>query len=69
MKQMPWRPKSRANVQTTKLSEIHYIKKDDLVEIFETYPKFAQSFRLVYMHAIDLNDTEEVIKFYYKEML
>ncbi|XP_066919195.1 potassium voltage-gated channel unc-103-like isoform X1 [Clytia hemisphaerica] len=59
VKMMPRKPKSNSNVRTTILSEIHYIDKNDLLEIFDTYPKFAENFRHHYSHGFDLNDVEE----------
>lgn len=54
------RPKSKGNVRAVKLCEIHYISKDDLLEIMEIYPKFARQFQETFIQAYDLNDTEEV---------
>jgi len=60
VKNQPTKPKSNANVRTAKLSEIHYIERKDLQDIFETYPKFAFNFRHIYQHGYDLNDIDEV---------
>ena len=54
------RPKAKADVKAVTLAEIHYISKEDLLDIMETYPKFATQFRDTFTHAFDLNDTEEV---------
>ena len=56
----PVRPKSKANIRAVSLVEIYYIHKDDLIDILETYPKFARQFSEAFEHSCDLNDLEEV---------
>lgn len=54
------RNKSKANVRAEQLAEIHYIEKDDILEIMELYPKFAKIFKRTCKHCYDLNDPDEV---------
>lgn len=54
------RQKSKANIKAERLAEIHYIEKDDLLEILQLYPKFAKAFKQASKHSYDMNDPEEV---------
>ncbi|XP_057312760.1 potassium voltage-gated channel unc-103-like isoform X3 [Hydractinia symbiolongicarpus] len=55
----PKYPKSNASLRALNLVEIHYIQKDDMMEILKMYPKFAKRFRESLTLGYNLNDEKE----------
>lgn len=64
-----YKPKAKANIRAASLVEINYIYMNDFLEIMECYPKFFERFKMEYRHTYDINDPDEVRKYFIAKFL